>query len=151
MSQRMHPNFLSLRYFHLGLVIESIKDLRGASFWLQINFISCILCIFVFYSLNMNNYCYGHIFKIHNFKVKNTFEPNVLKWVIKKIIKLSPFAFLIINVKIDFNFQKELCTFGIKKMDVWEKQRLSTFKIWMFWHTKTFFICVKLWACKIFN
>jgi hypothetical protein len=58
----------------------------------------------------------SHTFKIHNFKVKNIFEPNVLKWVIKTIfINSSPFAFLIINVKILFNFQKEWCTFGRKK------------------------------------
>jgi hypothetical protein len=40
----------------------------------------------------------------------------VLKWVIKTIfISSSPFAFLIINVKIISNFQKEWCTFGRKK------------------------------------
>jgi hypothetical protein len=40
----------------------------------------------------------------------------VLKWVIKTIfINSSPFAFLIINIKILFNFQKEWCTFGRKK------------------------------------
>jgi len=33
----------------------------------------------------------------------------------KKIINSSPFAFLIINVKILSNFQKEWCTFGRKK------------------------------------
>jgi hypothetical protein len=30
-------------------------------------------------------------------------------------INSSPFAFLVINVKILFNFQKEWCTFGRKK------------------------------------
>ncbi len=36
----------------------------------------------------MNNFCYNHIFKIHNFQSQfDTFEPNVLKWVIKKIFK----------------------------------------------------------------
>jgi hypothetical protein len=40
----------------------------------------------------------------------------VFKWVIKIIfISLGPFAFLIINVKILSNFQKEWCTFGRKK------------------------------------
>jgi hypothetical protein len=49
-------------------------------------------------------------------KVKNTIEPNVLKWVIKIIfMSSSPFAFLIINVKILSNFQKKWCTFGKKK------------------------------------
>jgi hypothetical protein len=33
----------------------------------------------------------------------------------KKIISSNPFAFLIINVKILSNFQKEWCTFGKKK------------------------------------
>jgi hypothetical protein len=41
------------------------------------------------------------------FKVKNTFELNVLKWIIKIIfISSSPFALLILNVKILTNFQK---------------------------------------------
>ncbi len=40
----------------------------------------------------------------------------MLKWIITTIfINSSPFAFLIINVKILFNFQKEWCTFGRKK------------------------------------
>ncbi len=50
------------------------------------------------------------------FKVKNTFEPNVFKLVMKTIfINSSPFALLITNVKILSNFQKEWCTFGRKK------------------------------------
>jgi hypothetical protein len=57
------------------------------------------------------------------FKVKNTFEPNVFKWVIKTIfINWSPFALLIINLKILSNFQKEWCTFGRKKRHL-EKTR----------------------------
>jgi hypothetical protein len=50
------------------------------------------------------------------FKVKATFEPNVLKLVIKKnFINSNPFALININVKILSNFQKEWCTFGRKK------------------------------------
>jgi len=50
------------------------------------------------------------------FKVKNIFEPNVLKLVKNKIfINSSPFVLLIINEKVLFNFQKEWCTFGKKK------------------------------------
>ncbi len=50
------------------------------------------------------------------FKVNNTFEPNVLKLVIKMVfINSNLFSFLIINVKILSNFQKEWCTFGRKK------------------------------------
>jgi hypothetical protein len=41
------------------------------------------------------------------FRVKNTFEPNVFKWIIKKkIISSSLFALLIINVKILYNFKR---------------------------------------------
>ncbi len=50
------------------------------------------------------------------FKVKNTFEPNVFKWIIKVVfITSSLFSLLIINVKILSNFQKEWCTFDFKK------------------------------------
>jgi hypothetical protein len=43
--------------------------------------------------------------KFITYKVKNNFELNVFKWVLKTIfINSSPFAFLIINVKILFNF-----------------------------------------------
>jgi len=50
------------------------------------------------------------------FKVKNNFEPNVLKLVINIIFIISsPFSLLIINVKILSNFQNEWCTFDRKK------------------------------------
>ncbi len=50
------------------------------------------------------------------FKVKSTFEPNVFKAVMKTIIfNSSPFAFLIINVKILSNFEKEWCRFDRRK------------------------------------
>jgi hypothetical protein len=52
----------------------------------------------------MNNFCQSYAFKIHKFKVKSTFEPNVFKSAIKKIISISHFAFLIINVKTFSNF-----------------------------------------------
>ncbi len=70
------------------------------------------------YHINMNNFCFRHIFKLHNFQGQfNTFEPNVLKSVIKIIfMNLNPFALLIFNVKVLFNFQKEWCTFSRKKM-----------------------------------
>jgi hypothetical protein len=59
---------------------------------------------------NMNNFFKKHIFKIHNFQGQfSTFEPNVLKSIIKSIfISWSPFALLIINVKILFNFKKRM-------------------------------------------
>jgi len=47
---------------------------------------------------------------------------------IKKIINSSPFALLIINVKILSNFQKEWCTFGLKKRHL-KKQGLFIFKV----------------------
>ncbi len=38
-------------------------------------------------------------------------------------INSSHFAFLIINIKILFNFKKECCTFG-KKKDIWKKKMI---------------------------
>jgi len=76
-----------------------------------------------------------HIFKINNFKVESTFEPNVIKWVIKTIfISSSPFALIIINVKILSNFKKEWCTFGrkkgrLKKTRIVHSQGLSAFNM----------------------
>ncbi len=68
--------------------------------------------------INMNNFCYGHIFRIHNFRVKSDFEPNVFKWVIKMIyINLHPFAFLIINVKFFSIFKKNYALL-LENMDV---------------------------------
>jgi hypothetical protein len=37
MSQGMYPNSLSLYRFHFGHVVESIKELGGASYYLQGN------------------------------------------------------------------------------------------------------------------
>jgi hypothetical protein len=62
------------------------------------------------------SHIYGQLLKSIIFRVKNIFEPNVLKLVINTIfIGSSPFAFLIINVKILSNFQYEWCAFGRKK------------------------------------
>jgi hypothetical protein len=56
------------------------------------------------------------------FKVKNIFEPNALKWVIKIIfIYSSRFSLLIMNIKILSNFQNEWCTFG--KIKTFEKNK----------------------------
>ncbi len=55
------------------------------------------------------------------------FEPNVLKWIIKKkIISSSLFLLLIINVKILSNFQKEWCTFGRKKRCLKKKRTIHS-------------------------
>ncbi len=63
-----------------------------------------MLCIHAFYHINMNNFVNATFSKSIIFKVKNTFEPNEFKLVIKIIfIGSSPFALLIINVKIFFN------------------------------------------------
>jgi len=52
----------------------------------------------------------------------------VLKLIIKVIfINSSPFALLIINVKIVFNFQKEWCTFG-KEKRMFEKKYIVHFQ-----------------------
>jgi hypothetical protein len=63
------------------------------------------------------------------FKVKNIFEAHLVKWVIKtNFIHSSPFALLIINVKILSNFQKEQCTFGTKK-NIKKKTGLFSFTV----------------------
>jgi hypothetical protein len=67
-------------------------------------------------------------------RVKNTFEPNVFKLGIKTIFSSSsPFALLIINVRILSNFQEEWCTFGrkkkVKKKRVVHSQGLSAFNM----------------------
>jgi hypothetical protein len=86
------------------------------TFWVQIDFISCILCICALYHM----YMWTPII----FRVKNIFEANVFKWVIKtNFINISPFAFLIINIKILANFQKEWCIFDRKKV-VWRKTKI---------------------------
>ncbi len=69
-----------------------------------------------FYHINMNNFCLRHILKIDNFQGQKHFWTRCAqKGYIKKFIGSSPFAFLIMNVKILSNFQKECCTFGRKK------------------------------------
>jgi hypothetical protein len=73
-------------------------------FWLQIDFISYILCIHALYHINMNKYCKGNI-EIHNFQGKRHIWTKCAKIGYKKnFINSSPFALLIINVKILFNF-----------------------------------------------
>ncbi len=62
------------------------------------------------------------------FKVKSTFEPNVFKAVMKTIIlNSSPFAFLIINVKILSNFEKKWYIFGRRKRCL-KKTRIVHFR-----------------------
>jgi hypothetical protein len=84
---------------------------------------SCILCIHAFYRIYMNNFVKATFSKSLILRAKNTFEPNVFKWVIKIIfITSNHFAFLIINVQILSNFQKEWCTFS-KKTRCFKKTR----------------------------
>jgi hypothetical protein len=54
----------------------------------------------------------------------------------------SPFALLIINIKISSNFKKEWCV-GLKK-DIGKNKDYPLSKFECFEHTKTFLICVKL-------
>jgi hypothetical protein len=69
-----------------------------------------------FYHINMNKFCLRHIIKIHNFQGQKHFWTKCVQMgYIKKFIDSSPFAFLIMNVKILSNFEKECCTFGRKK------------------------------------
>jgi hypothetical protein len=50
------------------------------------------------------------------FRVENTFETNMFKCVFKWNLSISSvFAFIIINVKTLFNFEKEWCTFDKEK------------------------------------
>jgi hypothetical protein len=78
------------------------------------------------------------------FRVKNTFEPNVLKWVIKKKSLVQVFfPFLIINVKIISNFQKDWCTFGRKK-DILKNKDSPFSGFECFEHAIFIFIFVKL-------
>jgi hypothetical protein len=77
------------------------------------------------------------------FNVKNTFEPNALKWVIKTI-STSLIALLIIYVKIISNIQKEWCTFGRKKGHLKKNKKCLISRFEYFEHAKTFLICVKL-------
>jgi hypothetical protein len=65
------------------------------TFRLLIDFISYILCIHAFYYINMNNFFIKTTFsKSIIFKVNDTFEPNVLKSIMKTIfITSSPLPF----------------------------------------------------------
>ncbi len=86
------------------------------------------------------------------FKIKNSFEPNVLKWVIKKLISSNPFALLIINVKVLPNFQKEWCTFGRKKRCLKNTRAFVHFQALNALNMqKNIIIIGKFWACKICN
>jgi hypothetical protein len=69
----------------------------------------------------------------------------VLKWV-KKIIFInsSPFALLIINVKILSNLKKKWCTFGKEKGHLKKTKGYPLLKFECFEHVKTFLISVKL-------
>jgi hypothetical protein len=98
------------------------------TFWLQIDFITCILCSHAYYQINMNNFCYNHIFKIHNFQSQfSTFEPNVFKRVIKRQLKKNG-AHLVEKNK-DYWFLRSEC----------------------FEHEKTLNFFVKLWEWKFCN
>ncbi len=80
------------------------------------------------------------------FRVKNTFEPNAFKLVIKIIfISSSPFAFLIINVKILSNFQNEWYTFGKRK------GRLKKIRIVHFWSLSVLNMQKHFWFLSSFE
>jgi hypothetical protein len=101
-----------------------------------------MLCIHVFYHIYMNNFLLKPHFKIHNFHVKNIFEPNVFKWVIKNnFINSNLFSLLIINVKNPFQFSKGIMHIWFLKKDVWKKHKLSIFEVSMLW-TCNFFLFV---------
>jgi hypothetical protein len=68
----------------------------------------------------------------------------VFKWVIKTIfINSSSFAFLLINVKILSNFQKEWCTISRKK--TFEKNKdYPLLRFECFEHAKKIYLCQAL-------
>jgi len=74
------------------------------------------------------------------------FEPNVLKLVIKTIfINSSPFAFLIINIKIlVYNSLERMVHIWFKKRHLKKKKDYPLSRFECFEHAKTFFICVEL-------
>ncbi len=114
--------------------------LHTSTFRLQIDFISCVLCI------HPSITCIWTFFL-----VKTTFSKSIIlrsktllnqmcwKRVIKTLIQ-NPFAILIINVK-SFPIFKRNGAHMVKKKDY----SLSRFEC--FEHVKTFFISVKLWVC----
>jgi hypothetical protein len=75
----------------------------------------------------MNNFCYKHIFKIHIFQKHFWAKCAEISYKCC-FISSSLFAFLIINVQILFNFQKEWCTFGRKKGYLEKKERIIHFR-----------------------
>ncbi len=85
-------------------------------FWLQIDLTSCLLCIHALYHI----YIWTTFVKITFsksiiFRVKHFWTKCAQMGYKNNFHQFNPFAFLIINVKIPFNFQKEWCTFGRKK------------------------------------
>jgi hypothetical protein len=69
-----------------------------------------------FSHITMNNFCLNHILKSIIFKVKNIFEPNVFKWVIKTIfINSNLFALLIIMLNSFPIFKRNGAHLGRKK------------------------------------
>jgi len=62
----------------------------------------------------------------------------------KNFISSSPFTFLIINVKILSNFQKEWCAFGRKKGYLKKKKDYPFLRFEQFEHANYLFIYVKL-------
>ncbi len=76
----------------------------------------------------MKNFVKATFSKVIIFKVESTFKPNVFKWIIKiSFINSSPFALLIINVKIFLNFQNEWCTFDFFKKGHLKKTKIVHF------------------------
>jgi hypothetical protein len=94
----------------------------------------------------MNNFCYQNIFKIHNFQ--KHFWTKCVQIHYKKLINSSFFSFLIINVQIFSNFQKEWCIFDIKKWRLKKKTRIIHSRGLGALKMIYLFICAKLWKCK---
>ncbi len=105
-----------------------LKSVFQIPLWIKFDLLSCILCIHAFITYTWTTFVECTFSKSIIFRVKSTFEPNVLKLIIKTIfINSSFFTLLIINVKIISNFWREWCTFCIKKWHL-KKTRIVHFR-----------------------
>jgi hypothetical protein len=122
----------NFKFYILGILFN-------IAFYIQIHFNYKLILYHVYYAFMPSitwiwtTFVKGTFSKSIIFKVKNTFEPNVLKWVINlKNIGSNHFPLLIINVKIPPIFKRNGAHLVFKK-NVWKKQELSIFKVWVFW------------------
>jgi hypothetical protein len=79
---------------------------------------------------------------MHNFQGQKHFWTKCVQ--IGFFLKIINFALLIINIKILSNFKNNGAHL-VEKKDIWKKQRLSIFKVWVFSAYKNiFYLCQAL-------